>query len=194
MSFEAITQASQVCLSSLPNFPDKFSSGHHEAIDRGVQVLLPSLVIECNGYITSWRAYIKDHKANTIHFQVWRPVSTNVAVQAYTLVNETIATVTGGPGRELIVVTPVDYIPVQSGDMIGIYQGSSHKGVRIKTVHDPIHDMRQYPLHSTPSIGSQISIDDLPHRKHKVPLLNITIGKNSFPLIIIMNYSIAGLL
>lgn len=158
------------CIPSLPEFRDE---GKHHAIDRGVQVLMTSLVIRCNGHITSWRAYVKDHKENTIHFQIWRPVSAGT----YTLVGEDITTVTAAVHGS-IEITLQNVIQVEHGDVVGIYQGSNrHGAIRIKTVRNTNYDMWQYDT-DPPSTGATVTVSTSHHdNKHQVPLIDITIGE-----------------
>ncbi len=173
MDHSDVDTNSQICTPFLPLF--KKTPGH-ASIGKGIQAIFPSLVIHCNGYITSWQAYTRHAIENDIHFQIWRPVEAGL----FNLVGENTL-MNARSTMELVTlnVSPSDYIQVQIGDVIGIYVGNINKGIEVKTKPDMNSGgMWYYRLNNSPSIGSQLQLtNQLLSYKDELPIIAISFGK-----------------
>ena len=161
----------------MPSLPIFENNPGPETVGKGVHAVFSSLVINCNGHITSWKAYTKHRTENTIHFQIWRPVESGL----YNLVGENVL-FNARPTEELVTlnVVPSDYIRVQIGDVIGLHVGNVNKGVEIKTQPDTNSKMWHYRLNNSPAIGSQIQLSNdnqLLMNKEQIPMIAVSLGK-----------------
>ena len=164
----------------MPLFKDQ--PGKTETVGKGVQAIFSSLVITCTGHITSWRAYTKDKRENTIYFQIWRPDSNDK--QLYSLVGENVLpnAKPSDTGIVSLIVDETESIKVLAGDVIGIYQADRKGGFGIKMKQDRQSKMFHYKRTVAPSVGTYLKLvdhkkDELLASKEQIPLVTVTIGK-----------------
>ena len=112
----------------MPSFQDY--RGGEGRINRYYQAIFPNYQFQCCGNVTEWRVDVDpggrmDDGQYTLNLQVWRPSPT--VDNTYNLVgyNRFPTLSLSGGGAVVISPSPGDYIPVQSGDVLGVHVESA---------------------------------------------------------------------
>ena len=159
-----------------------FSTGMRGSYSQQ-QLIFPDIRFTCSGVLMKWIVG-GEWNENTVDvypdLQIWRPMGDNT----YTRVHSTTisAAVEGGNGVYEFSVSPP--IPVQPGDVLGVFQPWSGRS-RLQVDYDssgrsmsyymPIESDQVEPSHSTIAIGSaQGLITDA-----TLPLVSVEIGELS---------------
>ena len=180
---------------SLPNFSDYNDDDGIGRINRYYQAIVPSYRFTCCGEIRGWGVDVKpegrgDNRRYTLNLQVWRPSPTldQTGGGVYSLVgNNRFTSIDLNNGvAESLLPSPSDYIPFQSGDVLGFYveearDDNTDRGVVVLTTDSNTRESVWYASTTSQTVaGCPISVGsagDLNTMLRGAPVISISTGK-----------------
>ena len=110
-----------------PPFTDDNSNNVIRSGSIGTQAIVPTYAFNCCANITRWQTYVQPggggHRNGvySIYFQVWRPSASVNGCVIKVEENHFNNVVLDGDGQINEEVSPINYISVQPGDIVGFY-------------------------------------------------------------------------
>ena len=151
-----------------------------DEIGYGRIAIIPRLNFTCNGRINSIRARVTfrtDRSANAF-FQVWRPSSTGSTIYnkigEVQLSDELTGLSSGGVQTTNIILTGINIIQVQSGDVVGYYREFGAR-YRFRTIQTAGYIQHEFDGTNDPT---SVNLNDADRNNdNRQPLIQFTIGK-----------------
>ena len=141
--------------------------------------IIPRLNFTCNGRITSIRARVRfrtDRSANAF-FQVWRPSSMGSTIYSkigeVQLSDELTGLSSDGVQTTNIILTGINIIQVQSGDVVGYYRESGAR-YRFRTIQTDGYVQYEFVGTNDPT---SVDLNNADRNNNKQPLIQFTFGK-----------------